>query len=81
MDEDSKLFYDTPVWKMMREMVLLGAGYTCTRCGAPGKQVGGTAILQIHHNTYIRFGGNEELSDLECLCKECHKKEHKKWKG
>lgn len=51
-------------WQRKRRAVLRRAGYRCERCGWAGP-------LDIHHLTYARFG-NEELSDLKALCRECH---------
>lgn len=44
-------------------------GYTCQHCGETNKP------LDVHHKTYERFG-SERMSDLESLCRKCHKIEH-----
>lgn len=31
-----------------------------------------TTRLEVHHKTYVRFGGRELPRDLEALCEECH---------
>lgn len=69
-------YYQTPIWKILRKQVLMSRGYTCEKCGACGKEVGGQATLQVHHKSYDNFGGDESLDDLECLCKDCHREQH-----
>ena len=43
-------------------------GNKCTRCSE-------TKNLQTHHKSYANIG-KEKLSDLDVLCKKCHKEEH-----
>jgi 5-methylcytosine-specific restriction endonuclease McrA len=51
-------------WKAKRLFALHLAGYRCQLCGGRGR-------LQVHHNTYERFG-HELMSDLIVLCGDCH---------
>ena len=56
------------IWKNKRAPVLVRAGGRCERCGRTG------CVLEVHHRTYERFGGEELPSDLEALCPACHAK-------
>lgn len=58
----------SPVWAKKREEALALYGCTCNRCKAHGTDV--------HHRTYERWGGNERISDLEILCRDCHSAHH-----
>lgn len=55
-------------WKTKRDLVLLRENNKCQTCN-------NTSNLHIHHWTYVRIF-KEELSDLYCLCSECHNKLH-----
>jgi 5-methylcytosine-specific restriction endonuclease McrA len=67
--ENYKQYLETSHWKDVREDKLKEAKYRCQLCGSID------AELHVHHNTYERIG-NEEMSDLIVLCKDCHKKFH-----
>ncbi len=58
----------SPEWRNKRKEVLIDRNNKCERCGSNNR-------LEVHHKTYERIF-NEDLSDLELLCKPCHKKEH-----
>ncbi len=55
-------------WQALRTVVLRRDKYTCQGCGKPH-------CLDVHHKTYNRLG-DEELTDLETLCRRCHKDTH-----
>jgi len=55
-------------WKSKREQALKRDGYKCTNCG-------NTASLQVHHITYKNLF-NEQPSDLQTLCRDCHESVH-----
>jgi len=55
-------------WQVIRCDVLQRANYRCEACGVPWG-------LQVHHKTYQRLG-KEDLDDLVCLCRVCHRKFH-----
>ena len=59
----------SPHWQTMRRKVLRRAGYECERCHRK-------APLDVHHLTYARRG-HENMSDLQALCRHCHKEAHK----
>ena len=56
-------------WRKVRRKALAKARYRCTNCGS-------RVNLTVHHLTYERIG-HEKLSDLVCLCWDCHKKIHR----
>lgn len=51
-------------WAAKREVILTFWNNACAICNQ-------TANLQVHHRTYDRVG-NELLTDLICLCADCH---------
>ena len=57
-------------WREVRKEKLKEAGYKCERCGAKES-------LDIHHLTYARLG-HERMSDLQALCRPCHRKAGRK---
>lgn len=62
-------YMNTRVWQKLRGLVLKRDGYRCTECGT-GKQ------LEVHHLSYPDVWGEEPLSELKTVCRECHKKIH-----
>ena len=69
MEQAYKDYLQSGVWGMYRAVVLERAGDVCEVCGVDG-------TLHIHHQTYIRVGGNEKFEDLIALCPQCHKRVH-----
>lgn len=63
-------YLNSPQWKTKRLKVFHIYGYACQICHSE-KQ------LECHHITYERLG-NEKLSDLACLCRNCHQNIHDK---
>ena len=61
-------YLKTGHWKAVRNRALQRARYRCQRCGN-GRDV------QVHHLTYERLGA-EVTSDLEVVCRRCHRDEH-----
>jgi len=59
----------SPEWRRKRQLVLKIYQNRCALCNSPNN-------LEIHHRTYWKNGesqvGREKLSDLVCLCQECH---------
>lgn len=64
---DHDLYLQTERWDSLRGQVMQRDGGRCTKCGAEAHHV--------HHRTYDRWQ-NEDLDDLESLCRGCHEKEH-----
>ena len=63
------LFIQGAVWRALRTKRLKLDNYHCRKCNAQES-------LHVHHRTYIRFGGDELLSDLVTLCESCHDRLH-----
>lgn len=53
-----------------RNAVLDRDGHKCVRCKSADK-------LQVHHIWHRKFGGGNDMANLETLCLRCHIKEHK----
>jgi hypothetical protein len=58
-------------WKEKAKLVKARAHMRCEYCGMKGNGY----TLQAHHLTYERLG-REKMSDLVCLCDDCHKEAH-----
>ena len=61
-------YLKTRHWKDFRKLALDHHGSKCNRCESVSR-------LQVHHKTYANLG-NEQLGDVEILCKSCHRAEH-----
>lgn len=67
-------FYNSREWEACRESYMRFKFYICERCGRQGKIV--------HHKRYItpETIGSPEVTlnwdNLECLCQNCHNREH-----
>lgn len=59
-------------WKAKRKMKLKQAGWRCELCGIVHQK---GVVLDVHHLTYAR-ATEERMSDLQVLCRDCHKKQH-----
>lgn len=54
-------------WPLIKERVLVAAGYQCAGCGRKAKDV--------HHRDYRpRVMSGEDISPLVALCRRCHRK-------
>lgn len=63
-------------WFEKRRAKLFNANFTCERCGYSVDNNSLVDIpLDVHHKTYAHFG-DEPLTDLEVLCRNCHEKHH-----
>ncbi len=51
---------------------------TCSRCGKTSTRKYRKYPLEFHHTIPINAGGNHLDSNVELICKSCHKKEHEK---
>ncbi|MBR0879138.1 5-methylcytosine-specific restriction endonuclease McrA [Bradyrhizobium barranii subsp. barranii] len=56
-------------WRAKADAVLEREHGRCQRCGDPAREV--------HHRTYERIFC-ERLEDLQALCADCHKLEHRR---
>ena len=55
-------------WKAKKTKLFQERGKRCERCNSSYR-------IEVHHKTYKRIF-NEQPSDLEVLCFQCHRKEH-----
>ncbi len=61
-------YLTSKAWKDKRIQLFILRGKKCERCPQ-------TKYLHVHHKHYQNIF-NEQMEDLEVLCRECHKKEH-----
>lgn len=75
MKEYAQGFYKGRQWKKVSRLYMESRNYICERCGGNGSIC--------HHKKYITPGNidNPQVTlnpdNLECLCQDCHNKEHK----
>lgn len=74
MNESDYMNLNNGIWLNLREECLKRDGYVCKKCGSSRNPV-------VHHLRYPAIWGEEELTDLETLCEDCHNKIHGKMKG
>lgn len=60
----------TKIRPEIREAILIRDGYACVKCGSKDK-------LQVHHIWHHKYGGGDDIGNLETLCLKCHIDEHK----
>lgn len=63
-------YLKSQAWLHKRAEAFEVYGHKCARCGRE-------VYLQVHHKTYAHLG-NEPMSDLEVLCRWCHRREDKR---
>lgn len=74
MREFARDFYQSREWMTVSRAYMTAHNYLCERCGRPAKIC--------HHKTYLKPTNisNPEITlsfdNLECLCQDCHNKEH-----
>lgn len=74
MKDFARDFYHSKEWKKVSTAYMTSRFYLCERCGSPA--------TICHHKTYLTAStiNNPEISlnpeRLECLCLDCHNKEH-----
>lgn len=59
------------VWAVLKAQVTRRDGHKCRRCGTK------EGVLEVHHKIPAKWGGSNELSNLELLCEPCRKKRDK----
>lgn len=74
---DTSPFYNTKEWGDLRERKRKLEHYECERCRSRGIHRRGQ---NVHHKKYLRNNPELalEITNLECLCDECHYEEHHK---
>lgn len=68
MHDNYRRYLRTRAWREKRDEILEYYDHICMYCGKKATQV--------HHRNYKRCFGKERMSDLEPLCKKCHKMIH-----
>lgn len=63
-----KQYLNSDTWRQKKELYYLKTGKYCKYCKS-------TENLNVHHKKYTGWG-NESLTDLISLCKQCHKQTH-----
>jgi 5-methylcytosine-specific restriction endonuclease McrA len=66
-----------PDWNERKQMVR-EKRKVCSVCGKASTRKYRKCPLEFHHTIPISAGGNHLESNLELICKSCHKKEHEK---
>lgn len=69
MDSFDTAYYHSAAWAWLCRAVRIRAKGWCEQCWQK-------PMRQVHHLTYVRFGGAELLTDLQGVCTECHQKLH-----
>lgn len=69
-----QVYLKSQAWADKRAQVIFRDGGQC-QAKRNGRKCGSRHKLEVHHKTYERFG-RELLSDLVCLCEDCHKAVH-----
>lgn len=70
----SRAFYQSKEWRQTSRAYMTSKNYVCERCGAVGEIC--------HHKKYLNPSNINDpyitlsFDNLECLCRECHGKEH-----
>lgn len=54
----------------MRQQIIEADGYACAACGV---QLTGHGDVEVDHIVALADGGSEHPSNLQTLCKPCHK--------
>ena len=72
MTKEYRAYLRSDKWKEIRLALFKMRGKKCENCSR-------TKLLHIHHLTYERIF-NEQLTDLQILCKDCHKNTHSRKK-
>lgn len=75
------LFYNSPEWRALRQVVLERDHYECQWCKDQGRVTSQfNSILEIDHIKELHLHPElaTELDNLRTLCKDCHNKRHKR---
>ena len=71
-------FYKSKAWLVARTLKVNATQGKCERCGAVGEEVHHKIYLKVSNVNDSRISLNQE--NLELLCKDCHNKEHGRFK-
>lgn len=65
--------YRQGVNKELRDKILIRDLYKCSLCEMINSEYG---VMQVHHIIPVSSGGEDEETNLICLCRTCHIKVH-----
>lgn len=71
-------FYKSDTWMVAREIKIRSVNGLCERCGAVGQEVHHKKRLNVDNVNDASVSVNQ--ANLELLCKDCHNKEHKRFR-
>lgn len=71
-------FYKSKAWQLARTIKINATQGKCERCGSLGEDVHHQIRLTINNVKDSNISLNQD--NLELLCKECHNKEHGRFK-
>jgi len=69
-----EIYLSSPTWAKKKNIKMLEQNCTCEICGYYINDEPGIP-MDVHHKTYERLF-DEELDDLQVLCRNCHEKIH-----
>ena len=67
--KDYNEYLKSKEWKQIRDLYFIGKSKKCIVCGSK-------KYINLHHKSYKRLGGINEIKDLITVCRSCHKKIH-----
>lgn len=71
-------FYKSEEWRLARHIKITQAQGRCERCNGIGEEVHHKIRLTVNNVNDVMISINQD--NLELLCKECHNKEHNRFK-
>lgn len=71
-------FYKSPAWQLARNIKINESKGKCECCGGIGEEV--HRIVRLTLSNLADTGISLDLKNLELLCKNCHNKEHGRFK-
>jgi len=73
-----KPFYDSKEWKNVRNQKMLSVNYRCEKCSKVGEEV--HHIIELDDSNITNSSITLDMKNLVALCKDCHNKEHGRFK-
>ena len=80
--EQTKEFYDSPIWRKKRNQIRERDNHECQWCKDEGKlTLRKDALLIVHHIIELKHDPSLRLRDdnLILICFECHERHHGRW--
>ena len=63
--------HHTKAWPRLRRRVLIRDRHQCQDCKRQG-----LGRVEVHHVKHLQDGGTDDMSNLICLCYDCHRSRH-----